>query len=67
MCNLVCLLFCVCLLLTNKQGPFLPGYLATPEEPELCYGLQRLDHAVGNVEQLLPTVQRIMGFTGALQ
>ena len=30
----------------------------------LTYGLQRLDHAVGNVENLLETVDYITGFTG---
>lgn len=30
----------------------------------LCYGLQRLDHAVGNTDNLLEAVNYIAGFTG---
>lgn len=46
------------------QGPFLPGYTSTPDEPAISYGLQRLDHAVGNVPQLVEKLEHIMGFTG---
>eukprot|EP00878_Enallax_costatus_P016232 GHUV01017025.1.p1 GENE.GHUV01017025.1~~GHUV01017025.1.p1 ORF type:complete len:376 (+),score=123.06 GHUV01017025.1:262-1389(+) len=46
------------------QGPYLPGYTATPDEPKISYGLQRLDHAVGNVPKLIEQVEHIMGFTG---
>lgn len=46
------------------KSPFLPGYAATPDEPQICYGLQRLDHAVGNVPKLIEQVEYVMGFTG---
>lgn len=46
------------------QAPFLPGYASTPDEPAICYGLQRLDHAVGNVHKLVEALEHIMGFTG---
>jgi hypothetical protein len=46
------------------QGPYLPGYSATPDEPAISYGLQRLDHAVGNVHKLVEALEHIMGFTG---
>ena len=51
------------------SGPFcLPRYEPVPVEPAgsepLCYGLQRLDHAVGNVHDLLETVDYISNFTG---
>lgn len=39
-------------------GPFLAGgYEPVTDAPRLCYGLQRLDHAVGNTHELLPTVE----------
>jgi hypothetical protein len=46
------------------QGPYLPGYTATPDEPAISYGLQRLDHAVGNVHKLVEALEHIIGFTG---
>lgn len=46
------------------DGDYLCNYVATPEVPEVSYGLQRLDHAVGNVHNLLETVEYIMKFTG---
>jgi hypothetical protein len=53
---------CCCL----PQGPYLPGYTATPDEPKICYGLHRLDHAVGNVPRLIEHLEHVMGFTGGL-
>ena len=52
-----------------SRGPFcLPRYEPVPIEPAgsepLCYGLRRLDHAVGNVHDLLETVDYISNFTG---
>ena len=45
------------------QGPFLAGY--TPvDSPPLSYGLQRLDHAVGNVPNLEKAVSYIARLTG---
>jgi len=51
-----------------KPKTFLPGYADVPLEPPhttpLTYGLQRLDHAVGNVPNLLETVDYITAMTG---
>lgn len=49
------------------QGPYLPGYVPTPDAPKICYGIRRLDHAVGNVPNLIEAVKYIMGFTGTWQ
>jgi hypothetical protein len=49
------------------QGVYLPGYSATPDEPHISYGLQRLDHAVGNVHKLVEALEHIIGFTGQQQ
>lgn len=46
------------------EGPYLPGYTATPDEPQICYGLHRLDHAVGNVPKLIEHLEHVIGFTG---
>ena len=46
------------------DGDYLCDYVATPEAPDVSYGLQRLDHAVGNVHNLLETVDYIMNMTG---
>lgn len=45
------------------QGPYLAGYTAVDSEP-LSYGLQRLDHAVGNVHDLEKAVNYIAKITG---
>jgi 4-hydroxyphenylpyruvate dioxygenase len=39
------------------QGPYLPGYEPVTDSPQPSFGLQRLDHAVGNVPQLMPQVR----------
>lgn len=45
------------------QGPYLAGY--TPvQSPPVTYGLQRLDHAVGNVHKMQETVDYIAQCTG---
>jgi 4-hydroxyphenylpyruvate dioxygenase len=45
------------------QGPFLAGY--TPvNSPPLCYGIKRLDHAVGNVPKLKESLKYIADATG---
>lgn len=44
-------------------GPYLAQYMPV-DSPELFYGINRLDHAVGNVENLLETVNYVMDFTG---
>lgn len=47
----------------GAQGPFLAGYEPVASQ-EVSYGIQRLDHAVGNVPDLLETVKYIMRATG---
>ncbi|GAB4813284.1 hypothetical protein N2152v2_000330 [Parachlorella kessleri] len=46
------------------QGPYLPGYEAVKGGPGLSYGLERLDHAVSNVHDLMPAVRYLAGATG---
>lgn len=62
----------------NFAGPFIPGYKTLQSTVAYSidknqehhhhahsnYGLRRLDHAVGNVPELLPVVGYIAGFTG---
>lgn len=45
------------------QGPYLAGYTAV-DSPPLSYGLQRLDHAVGNVHDLEKAINYIARATG---
>ena len=45
------------------QGPYLPGY-DSMDGPRLTFGITRLDHAVGNVPNLIEAVRYITGFTG---
>jgi hypothetical protein len=45
-------------------GPFLAA-MEPVASPPLSYGLERLDHAVGNTGSLVETLQYVMGFTGA--
>lgn len=47
----------------DYDGPFLAGFERV-DGPQLSYGLSRLDHAVGNVENLLDAVNYVVGFTG---
>jgi 4-hydroxyphenylpyruvate dioxygenase len=47
------------------KGVYLPGYKSvTPGPGSVTYGLTRLDHAVGNVPNLMEAVRYISGFTG---
>ncbi len=46
------------------QGPFLAGFEPVTSAPAISYGLQRLDHAVGNVHKLIEAASYVMGFTG---
>jgi 4-hydroxyphenylpyruvate dioxygenase len=48
----------------DYKGPYLPGYVPVPDAPIVDYGLRRLDHAVGNVPELIPAVEYICNFTG---
>lgn len=45
------------------QGPYLAGYTAVQSAP-LSYGLQRLDHAVGNVHDMHETLEYLQRATG---
>lgn len=45
------------------KGPFLPNYVEASNQVT-SYGLTRLDHAVGNVPNLLEAVRYIMQFSG---
>ena len=44
-------------------GPYLAQY-SSVDSKEIFYGIRRLDHVVGNVEDLLKTVNYVVGFTG---
>ena len=46
------------------DGDFLCNYEATRDVPTVSYGLKRLDHAVGNVHDLMEAVDYIMRITG---
>jgi 4-hydroxyphenylpyruvate dioxygenase len=46
------------------SGPFVPGYETVANAPQVSYGLQRLDHAVGNVPELMPAIEYLAGCTG---
>jgi len=47
------------------RTPFLPGYAAVgPPGPAGDFGVERLDHAVGNVPELVPVVEYLMRATG---
>ncbi|EFN58665.1 hypothetical protein CHLNCDRAFT_20078 [Chlorella variabilis] len=41
----------------DYEGAFIPGYQPVEDAPQVSYGLQRLDHAVGNVPELIPQVE----------
>ena len=42
----------------------MPGYEAVKGGPGLSYGLERLDHAVSNVHDLMPAVRYLASATG---
>lgn len=46
------------------SGPFLPGFEAV-DSVEHSYGLQRLDHCVGNAPALFDVTDYLMKITGA--
>ena len=50
--------------LQDYTGPFLPGFEKVESSAVMSYGLSRLDHAVGNVPNLLEYARHIAGFTG---
>jgi 4-hydroxyphenylpyruvate dioxygenase len=45
-------------------GPFLPNYEAV-QSTKHCFGLQRIDHCVGNTDNLFEVTDYIMKMTGA--
>lgn len=45
-------------------GPFMPMFENVDSTGEETLGIQRLDHAVGNVHKLDEAAQYLMGFTG---
>lgn len=48
-----------------ESPSFLPGFEdLPPAAPGLEYGIRRLDHAVGNVDDLASAVKYVAGFTG---
>jgi len=46
------------------KGPYFPGYVSVESGPTVTYGIQRLDHAVGNVPDLIQAVDYVAGFSG---
>ncbi|KAK9924138.1 hypothetical protein M0R45_032525 [Rubus argutus] len=48
----------------NPDSWFLPGFEPVPASFPLDFGLRRLDHAVGNVDNLSAAVEYVKGFTG---
>ncbi|OQR84335.1 4-hydroxyphenylpyruvate dioxygenase, partial [Thraustotheca clavata] len=47
----------------DYKGRYIPGY-ENVEGPEVSIGIERLDHAVGNVPNLVEAVQYVCDFTG---
>lgn len=48
----------------GHAGPYLPGFAPTPGAPRRCFGLRRLDHAVGNTHDLVETASYVAHMTG---
>ena len=48
----------------HSQGPFLAGYTPVTDAAPHCYGLRRLDHAVGNVPDMAATLAYVKRMTG---
>ena len=46
------------------QGQYLAGFIPVTDSPSHNCGLQRLDHAVGNVHNLIEALDYVSGFTG---
>ncbi len=46
------------------QGPFLAGFEPVSVAGQVSYGLQRLDHAVGNAWEMEKTVNYLATMTG---
>ena len=46
------------------QGDYLAGFTPVTESPSHNCGLQRLEHAVGNVNNLIEALDYVSGFTG---
>ena len=50
--------------LSGLQGPYLATYQPVEDTHQQSYGLQRLDHAVGNAPKMLPVLDYIANATG---
>ena len=61
--NVISMCFTDTLFLAFNLGIFLPKYETVPA-PDICYGLQCVDHAVSNVPNLFAAVDYLAGFTG---
>lgn len=48
----------------DYEGAYLPGYEPCPEAHQVTYGLERVDHAVGNVHKLLEQTDYLAGAIG---
>ena len=46
------------------QGPYLATYQPVEDTQQQSYGLQRLDHAVGNAPKMLPVLDYVANATG---
>ncbi|OQR87858.1 4-hydroxyphenylpyruvate dioxygenase [Achlya hypogyna] len=47
----------------NYKGRYMPGY-ENVDGPDLSIGIDRLDHAVGNLPKLIEAMEYVCGFTG---
>jgi len=48
----------------DYKGPYLPGYQPVDDPNPFSYGIQRMDHVVGNVPELDPMVEKIQKWFG---
>lgn len=48
----------------DYTGPMMPQYVPVDVQTSQSFGINRLDHCVGNVPNLLETVNYICDFTG---
>jgi len=48
----------------NYDGPFIPGYKRVKDPSPLNYGIQRIDHVVGNVYSLEAIIKDLKSWTG---
>jgi len=48
----------------DYKGPYLPGYQPVDDPNPFSYGIQRMDHVLGNVPELDPMVEKIQKWFG---